>query len=42
MMHHDVGGKVEQLGRPIATVVVAIVVAVGLRRNLRPRRSLGE
>ncbi len=42
MMHHDVGGEVEQLDRPIATVAVAAVVAAGLHRGLRRRRSLSE
>jgi hypothetical protein len=34
MMHHNVGGEVEQLDHPIATILFAVVVAIGLRHCL--------
>jgi hypothetical protein len=40
MMHCNVGVEVEQLDRPLATVIVTVIFTVGLRSGLRCRRSL--
>ncbi len=42
MMHCNVGEEVKQLDHRIATVFVAVVVTIGIRRGLRHHYSLSE